>query len=85
MPITMAARSEARTVFACSNTRIAGSNSTRGTDVCARLFCVCVVLCVGRGLATVYRIKKVKCGQGPTKGCRAIAFVTFLSYSSQMP
>jgi hypothetical protein len=40
-------------------------------DVCVRLFCVCVVLCLGRGLATgwfpvqgvlptVYRIKKLK-------------------------
>jgi hypothetical protein len=24
----------------------------RGMDVCVRLFCVCVVLCVGNGLAT---------------------------------
>jgi hypothetical protein len=48
-----------------------------------RLFCVCVVLCVGSGLATgwstvqrvlptVYRIKKLKSGQGPTKGCTAV-------------
>jgi hypothetical protein len=52
-------------------------------DVCVRLFCVCVVLCVGSGLATgcspvqgilptVYRITKLKSGQIPTKGCRAI-------------
>jgi hypothetical protein len=43
----------------------------------------CVVLDIGRGLATgwspvqgvlptVYRIKKLKRGQGPTKGYRAI-------------
>jgi hypothetical protein len=51
-PITVAARSEAWTVFARSNTRVLGSNPTRGMDVCVRLFCVCVVLCVGRGLAT---------------------------------
>jgi hypothetical protein len=48
-----------------------GSNPTLGMGVCVRLFCVCVVLCVGNGLATgcspvqgvlptVYRIKKLK-------------------------
>jgi hypothetical protein len=52
-------------------------------DVCVHLLCVCVVLYVGSGLAvgsspvqgvppTVYRIKKLKNGQGPTKDCRAI-------------
>jgi hypothetical protein len=39
-------------VFAGSNTGIVGSNTTRGMDVCLRLFCVCVVLCVDMGLAT---------------------------------
>jgi hypothetical protein len=39
-------------VTARSNTGIAGSNPTRGIDVCVRLFCVCVVLCVGSGFAT---------------------------------
>jgi hypothetical protein len=45
--------------------------NSRGMDVCVRLFCVCAVLCVGRGLVTswspfqgvlptVYRIKKLK-------------------------
>jgi hypothetical protein len=29
-----------------------GSNHTQGMDVCLRLCCVCVVLCVGSGLAT---------------------------------
>jgi hypothetical protein len=42
----------ALTVFARSNAGILGSNPIRGMDVCARLFCVCVVLCVGSGLAT---------------------------------
>jgi hypothetical protein len=28
-----------------------GSNPTQGMDACVRLFCVCVVLCVGSGLA----------------------------------
>jgi hypothetical protein len=47
------------------------------------VYSVCVVLCIGSGLATgwspvqgvlptVCRIKKLKSGQGPTKGCRAI-------------
>jgi hypothetical protein len=83
MPITMAARSKAWTVFARSNTRIVGSNPAQGMDVCVRLFCVCFVLCVGSclltgwspvqgALPTVYRIKNWKSGQGPTKSCRTI-------------
>jgi hypothetical protein len=71
MQITVAAPSKAWTVFAPSISGIVGSNSTQGMDVCVRLFCVCVVLCVGSGLATgwspvqgvfptVYRIKKLK-------------------------
>jgi hypothetical protein len=70
-PITVAARSKVWTVFARSNAAIAGSNPTRGMDACVRLFCVCVVLCVGSRLATawspfqgvlptVYKIKKLK-------------------------
>jgi hypothetical protein len=51
-PITVAARSKAWTVFARSNAGNVGSNPTQGMDVCVRLFCVCVVLCVGSGLAT---------------------------------
>jgi hypothetical protein len=42
------------TVFARSEAGIVGSNTTQGMDVwyvCA-FFCVCVVLCLGRGLAT---------------------------------
>jgi hypothetical protein len=69
--ITVTARSEAWTLSASSNTGIVGSNPTQGVDVCVRLFCVCVVLCVGSGLVmgwypvqgdlpTVYRIKKQK-------------------------
>jgi hypothetical protein len=52
MPVTVVARSEAKTVFARSNAGIMGSNPTQGIDVCVRLFCVCVVLCVGGGIAT---------------------------------
>jgi hypothetical protein len=46
MPITVAARSNAWTVFSRSNA--VGSNQTRGMYVCVRLFCVCAV---GNGLA----------------------------------
>jgi hypothetical protein len=28
-----------------------GFESTQGMDVCVRLFCICVVVCVGSGLA----------------------------------
>jgi hypothetical protein len=74
--ITVAARSKAWTAFARLNTGIVGSNPSRRMDVSVRLFYVCVVLCVGSGLATgsspvqgvlptVYRIKKLKSGQGP--------------------
>jgi hypothetical protein len=39
-------------VFARSNTGVVGSNVTRFMDVCLYILCVCVVLCVGSGLAT---------------------------------
>jgi hypothetical protein len=35
-----------------SNTGVVGSNPTQDMDVPLRLFCVCVVLCVGSGRAT---------------------------------
>jgi hypothetical protein len=52
-------------------------------DVCVRLLCVCAVLCVASDLEagsspvqgvlqTVYRIMKLKSGQGPAKGHRVI-------------
>jgi hypothetical protein len=46
------ARSRALIVFARSNTGIVDSNPAQGMDVGVRLFCVCVVVCVGSGLAT---------------------------------
>jgi hypothetical protein len=55
----VAALSKAR-VFARSNTKIVGSNPIGGMDVRVCLFCVCVVLCVGRVLPTVYRIRKTE-------------------------
>jgi hypothetical protein len=51
-PITVAARFKALTVFARWNTRIVGSNPTQGMDVCVLLFCVGVVLRVGKSLVT---------------------------------
>jgi hypothetical protein len=51
-PTIVTARSKAWTVFARANTGIVGSNPIHGMDVCVRLFCVCVVLCVCSGLAT---------------------------------
>jgi hypothetical protein len=48
--ITVTARYKAWTFFARSNAEIVGSNTIQGMDVCVRLFCVYVVLCVGSGL-----------------------------------
>jgi hypothetical protein len=49
----MAALSKALTVFARSNAGIVGLNPTQRHEcLCVRLFCVCVFLCVGSGLAT---------------------------------
>jgi hypothetical protein len=56
-PISIAERSEASTVFGRSNVEIAGSNPARGMDICVSL--CCVVLCVGRGLAS---------GRSPVQG-----------------
>jgi hypothetical protein len=39
-------------LFARSDTGIVGSNPTQGMDVCVCVYSVCVVLCVGSGLAT---------------------------------
>jgi hypothetical protein len=58
VPITMAARSVAGTVYARSNAGIMGSHPNQGMDVCVRSFCVHVVLCVGRGLATGDHLSK---------------------------
>jgi hypothetical protein len=43
---------DCRTVFALSNAGFVGSNRSQDMDVCVFLFCVCVVLCLGSGLAT---------------------------------
>jgi hypothetical protein len=78
-PITVAARSNALTVIARSNAGIVGSNPTKAWMSCVRLFCVCVVLCVGSDLAmgwqlvqgvlpSVKEITKLKKRPGPKKG-----------------
>jgi hypothetical protein len=76
-PITVAARSKTWNVFARSNAGILGSNPIQGMDVCMRLFCVYVVLCVGNCLETGWSpvqgvlqigLRNWKSGQGPTKG-----------------
>jgi hypothetical protein len=61
----VAARSKALTVFARSNAGIVGSIPIQGMDVCVRLFCVRVVLCVGSSLAT---------GRSPIQGVLPIMF-----------
>jgi hypothetical protein len=54
MPVTVAERSKACTVFARSEAEIVSSNPTKAWmfGVCRRLFCVCVILCLGRDLVT---------------------------------
>jgi hypothetical protein len=41
-----------------SNTGVVASNPTGGIDVCVRLFCVCVVLCVVSRLSTAWSALK---------------------------
>jgi hypothetical protein len=49
--VTLAERSKTCIVFVCSEAGIVGSNHTQGLNVwCVRFLCVCVVLCIGRGL-----------------------------------
>jgi hypothetical protein len=61
LPVTVAEQSRACTVFARSEAGIVGSNPIQCMDVwCVYVFfCVCVVLCLGSGLAT---------GQSPVQG-----------------
>jgi hypothetical protein len=61
------------------------SHSRHGRLYCAHLFYVCVVLCVGSGLAAgcyPYRLcigsKIWKSVQGPTKGCTAIIIIIII-------
>jgi hypothetical protein len=76
----VAARARAWIIFPHSNTGVVGSNPTQGMDVCVRWFCVCVVLCVGRGLDPPSKgsywlcvgSRNWKSGQGPTKGCSSL-------------
>jgi hypothetical protein len=45
VPVPIAARSKARTVFGRSNIGIAGSNSARGMDVCLCFSVLCGPVC----------------------------------------
>jgi hypothetical protein len=45
-PITVAARSKARTAFARSNARIVGSDPNQGMEVCVCVYFVFVLFCV---------------------------------------
>jgi hypothetical protein len=53
------------TVFARSNTGIAGSHPTRGVDVSVHLVCVCAVVCVGSGRTVFIRGTNVKFWEVP--------------------
>jgi hypothetical protein len=77
----VAAWSKAWTLSPRSNARIVGSNLLRGMNVCVRLFCVCAVLCPGRGLASGWSpvqgvnrlymgLRNWKSDQGSIKDCR---------------
>jgi hypothetical protein len=66
------------------------SHSQHGCLYCVHLFCLCCSVCIGLGtgwspfqgvLPTVYRIKKLKSGQRPTKGCTAIIIIVYLFIS----
>jgi hypothetical protein len=50
--ITVAARSRHELSSLARKLESLSSNANRGMDVCVRLLCVSVVLCVGSGLAT---------------------------------
>jgi hypothetical protein len=73
LPITVAARCKAWTVFARSNTGVVGSNPIRGMDVCVRLLCVDKGLAAGWSpvqgvLPTSVYIKKLKKRPRPNRG-----------------
>jgi hypothetical protein len=51
-PVTVAEQSKACTVFVRSEAGIVGSIPQKAWTFVMCLFCVCVVLCLGRGLAT---------------------------------
>jgi hypothetical protein len=52
MLITVATRSEARSVFSRLNAGVLGTNPTRGINTCVNVFCVYDVLCIDNGVAT---------------------------------
>jgi hypothetical protein len=58
MPITVAARSQAWTVFARLNADRGFGSHSRHICLCVRLFCICVVLCVDHSSKESYRLCK---------------------------
>jgi hypothetical protein len=83
MLITVAARYKVWVVFSRSDTKVIGSILTWGTDVCVRLFCVCVDVCVGKGhamgwspiqgvLPTVYRLKNWKAAKAQPRDLKPL-------------
>jgi hypothetical protein len=83
VPITVAARSKAWTVFAHSNAGIVGSNPNQGTDVCICVYSVFVLFCVyvaalrradppsKESYRVCMGLRNWKRDQVSTQGCRA--------------
>jgi hypothetical protein len=61
MPITVAMRSKALTVFASKNNGVVGSNLTRSRGIFLCLFCVYCPVCPLQGiLPNVHKIKEIE-------------------------
>jgi hypothetical protein len=71
-PITVAARSEAWTVFARSNAGIVSSNPTRGMDVSVRLFCLCFSVRRLQPCDRLIPVQETEKAAKVHKGCRAM-------------
>jgi hypothetical protein len=90
LPITVAARFKAWTVFARSNAGILGSNPTQGMDVCVCVYSVFVLFCMQvealrrpdpsskESCQLCIRSRNWRSGQGPTKGSRAIIIIIII-------
>jgi hypothetical protein len=80
VPITVAARSKAWTVFARPNVRIAGSNPTQGMEICVCVYSVFVYVAALRwaehSSKESYRLCKkhyeTEEARAQQKGCKAI-------------
>jgi hypothetical protein len=85
-PVAIPEGSKACTVFACSEAGIVGSNPTQGMDVwcVCSFFCVCVVLCLGRGLATSWSPVQGVLPSVNDQGTEKSALCSKVGVSSQM-